>query len=116
MQPEIKKHLTDIRVALDDLAMFVRGKHLAHFEQDKMLRSAIERQLITLGEALTRLVRDAPTFAEAIPDRRRIIAFRNILVHGYDVIENRTVWGVLEGHLPALRAHIDRLLNTPDAP
>jgi uncharacterized protein with HEPN domain len=41
----------------------------------------------------------------------RIVAFRNILIHGYATVDDRIVWGVVEGSLPALRAALKKLLG-----
>jgi uncharacterized protein with HEPN domain len=78
-----------------------------------MLRSAVERQFTVLGEARSRLARDFPSVAALIPDRARIIAFRNILVHGYASVDDRIVWGVIENHLNPLRAAVSKALTTP---
>ena len=48
---------------------------------------------------------------QRITDHRRIIAFRNILVHAYAQIDDRLVWGVVEANLPTLIAEIDALLE-----
>ena len=61
-----------------------------------MLRAAVERQFEIIGEALNRLFRLEHDLADRITDGRRIIAFRNILVHAYAQIDNRVVWGVIE--------------------
>jgi uncharacterized protein with HEPN domain len=78
-----------------------------------MLRSAVERQFTVLGEARSRLARDFPSVAALIPDRARIIAFRNILVHGYASVDDRIVWGVIENHLNPLRAAVSKALTAP---
>ena len=43
----------------------------------------------------------------------RIIAFRNILIHGYATVDDRIVWGVVENYLAQLQAAVKRLLETP---
>ena len=50
--------------------------------------------------------------AEQVADHRRIIAFRNILVHGYATVDDRIVWGVVETSLPALMKSVDGLLSS----
>ncbi len=78
-----------------------------------MLRSAVERQFSIIGEALSRLDKDSPDVAAAIPDHGRIIAFRNILIHGYAAVDDRIVWGVIENHLASLRNAVDAQLAKP---
>ena len=40
----------------------------------------------------------------------RIVAFRNILIHGYASVDNRLVWGVIEANLLALKTTLGNLL------
>jgi uncharacterized protein with HEPN domain len=47
---------------------------------------------------------------------RRIIAFRNRLIHGYAAVLNDVVWGVVEADLPTLRAEVTRLLEDEEPP
>jgi uncharacterized protein with HEPN domain len=39
------------------------------------------------------------------------VAFRNVLIHGYATVDDRLVWGVVEGSLPGLRSHLSELLT-----
>jgi uncharacterized protein with HEPN domain len=75
------------------LSTFIAGKTLDDYLADALLRSGVERQLIIVGEALSRLIKIEPTAASDISDSRQIIAFRNILVHGYDIVRTEVVWG-----------------------
>ena len=74
-----------------------------------MLRSAIERQFEIIGEALNRLKRLDPETAVRISDYQRIIDFRNVLAHGYDVVSDQVVWDIVQNKLPDLRREIDEL-------
>ncbi len=51
-----------------------------------------------------------------MPDLPRIIAFRNILVHGYAAIDYETVWRLVREKLPELLASLTALLGAQDAP
>ena len=84
-------------------------KTFADFDGDLMLRSAVERQFEILGEALNRLDHLDATLAARIPDLRQIVAFRNILIHGYAVIDRARVWRAAQDDLPPLRAALDDL-------
>jgi uncharacterized protein with HEPN domain len=111
MRLEAKKYLYDVRQAADLIARFTAGKAFAQYEADAMLRSAVERQLEIIGEALTQLARLDEPLASRITDYRRIIAFRNILVHGYAQVDDRLVWDVVQSKLPALRQEVTGLLE-----
>ncbi|MBL7214130.1 MAG: DUF86 domain-containing protein [Phycisphaerae bacterium] len=111
MRPETKKFLYDMQQACVSLTVFLKGKNLEDYLQDELLRSAVERKLMILGEALSQVVRIDPETEIQIPDARKIIDFRNILVHGYFAIEHETVWGILQKDLPLLMNQISRLLK-----
>ena len=51
--------------------------------------------------------------AAAISEYQRIIAFRNILIHAYDVVEPLVVWDILQGKLPRLLDEVRELLAQP---
>ena len=110
MRLESKKYLFDIRQAAGLLTDFTRGKSFADFQGDPMLRSAVERQFEIIGEALTKLAKVDQETAALISEHRRIIAFRNILIHGYAQIDDRLVWGVVESKLPTLSQEMKKLL------
>jgi len=110
MRLEAKKLLEDIRRAAELITRFVEDKHLADYAADPLLRSGVERQFEIIGEALNRLTRTEEAVAERITHSSRIIAFRNILIHGYDLVDHGVVWDVIETHLPLLRRQVQALL------
>ena len=111
MRVEAKKYLHDISQAADLLTRFVSAKSLTDFENDAMLRSAVERQFEIIGEALAQLARLDAALAERITECRRIIGFRNILIHGYAEIDPRMVWDIIETKLPRLRREVREILT-----
>ena len=108
MRLEAKKLLYDINRAADLLA---EGKTFDHYLGDAMLRAAVEREFEIIGEAISRLVKLDESLAARISEYRRIVAFRNILIHGYADIDNRLVWDVVEAKLPVLRREVAVLLG-----
>jgi uncharacterized protein with HEPN domain len=74
-----------------------------------MLRAAVERQFEIIGEALNQLSRVDGALAGRISDYRRIIAFRNILIHGYAEIDDQLVWDIVETQMPVLKRDIAKL-------
>ncbi len=92
MRLEAKKYLYDIQQAGERIAEFTAGKHLEDYRHDAMLRAAVERQFEIVGEALARLSRIDEALAARISEYRRIVASRNILIHGYADVDDRVVW------------------------
>jgi uncharacterized protein with HEPN domain len=105
-----RAYLWDVREAADAIAGFVLGRSFDDYSGDLMLRSAVERQLAIIGEALSLLARVDQPLAARIPELRRVIAFRNVLIHGYDRVDNTWVWRIVEIDLPLLRRHVADLL------
>ncbi len=110
MRIESKKYLYDIQQAATRIAEFTRAKTFGDYGADGLLRSAVERQFEVIGEALTQLARIDIETASRLPEYRRIIAFRNVLIHGYAEVDHRVVWSIVELKLPALRQHVESLL------
>lgn len=113
MRLELKKHLEDIRQAGELARQFVAGKSLPDYQADPLLRAGVERQFEIIGEAQNRLIKADPSLAAAISEYQRIIAFRNILIHAYDVVEPLVVWDILQGKLPRLLDEVRALLAQP---
>ena len=114
MQLEAKKYLEDMRQAAALLDQFTAGKTFEDYQADPLLRSGVERQLAVAGEALGQLSKIAPAAAQSISERRRIVAFRNLLFHGYAAVDDRVVWDIVQNRLPVLKTDVDALLARKD--
>lgn len=111
MRLESKKILEDISHATTEIVKFTKGKKHDDYAADSLLRSAVERKFEIVGEALTRLNRRDPAVASLIHDADKIVAFRNVLIHGYDIVDDRLVWDAVEAKLPVLIDDVHRLLQ-----
>ncbi len=110
MPRDARKYLWDALRAVDLLQTFSRGKSFIDYEADDLLRSGVERQFEIVGEALNQLSRAAPEVATKVPDLPRIVAFRNILIHGYATVDDALVWQLLVEKVPELQRTLQRLL------
>ena len=99
----------DILRSIQETETFCHGKTFADFRQDRALQLIIEREIEIIGEALARLRRNHPNLADRIPDIHKIIGLRNVLAHGYDVLDNEILWDIVENKLPILKADILKL-------
>lgn len=116
MQPKAPKHLEDIRDAAGFIRQATGGRSLDDYRNDRMFRQAVERNFEIIGEAMRRLSRDDPQTAARVTSHQQIVAFRNLLIHGYDLIDDEKVWNVIENDLPRLEQEVTDLLSedTPD--
>ncbi len=111
MQHDSRAYLWDVRQAADAILDFVAGLDLKTYAETRVIHSAVERQFQIIGEALNQLSKGDPVLAANIPDLPRIVAFRNLLIHGYAVVEHPRVWRIIQESLPLLRAKVTALLE-----
>ncbi len=83
--------LLDLMTAAREIEDFISGVDIERFQSDKLLRYAVERQLIVIGEAARRL---SESFRSSTPDVpwKAIIGLRNILAHEYGEILAERIW------------------------
>jgi len=111
MNDRTRKLLFDVLDSARSIRDWCAGRSFADYETDRKFRRAVEREFEIIGEALNRLDHDDPETAERIPELGRIVGFRNRIIHGYDAVDNATVWGIIESHLPVLQAQVEALLK-----
>jgi len=116
MRLEARKYLYDIQEAAGFAAQFTAGKDFAEYQQNPMLRLAVERAFAIIGEALAQLARVDAALAKKITDFRSIVAFRNILVHAYAQIDDRLVWDIVQAKLPVLIREVAAIMAAEDCP
>lgn len=91
MRRDPQAYLWDVREASRLILDFVHDKTYEDFLGSALVRSAVERQFEVIGEALSQLARIDEGLAARVPEHRRIIAFRNVLIHGYASLDHRLV-------------------------
>ena len=100
---------------IKDTASFVvsvtENKTLEDYSRDRLLRQAVERNLEIVGEAVGRLKRNDPNTALRLSEHERIVAFRNVLIHGYDLVDDELVWETIQTKLPILLSEVEELLQ-----
>jgi uncharacterized protein with HEPN domain len=102
MEHDPKGYVFDILQACKHIQQFTAGKNFDDYRHDILLKSAVERQLTIIGEALNKLRREAPDLSDQIGEAEKIIAFRNVIVHGYDIISDQIVWDIVSSKLDNL--------------
>lgn len=96
--------------------LVARGKDA--YDADEMLRYAAEDLLIRLGECVSRIDRDEPEFVDAHPDLelRRLKDARNVIAHGYDIVDAELLWAILSTNVAQVALRVALLIEQePDA-
>ena len=110
MKREIKKYLFDIKTSIDSIFDYLGNtRNFFEYQENKLLRRGIEREIEIIGEATNRILKLDSTFQ--IENARKIVDTRNWVIHGYDKVDDLVVWGIVSNHLPKLKIEIENLLN-----
>lgn len=112
MDRNIRKYLFDIRSAIGEVELFLtqRPRQYQVFVQDHMFRSAIERQIGIIGEAMSQLLKLDPNIP--IENAKNIKGTRNYIIHAYDTLEPHIIWGIVINDLPKLKLEVQTLLDS----
>lgn len=112
MQPsdKDKSYLWDIREACKDILSFIIGLSFHDFSNNKMVRYAIERQILVIGEAANHLSEEFINNSANIP-WRRIIGMRNIIAHEYGEILVERIWITAKDHIEDLLNNVNQFLD-----
>ena len=112
MDRNIRKYLYDIKTAIGEIELFLtqRPKQYQVFIEDHMFRSAIERQIGIIGEAMSQILKlDSNILIE---NAKNIKGTRNYIIHAYDTLEPHIIWGIVINDLPKLKLEVQALLES----
>ena len=111
MDKTVVKYLVDIKQAIEDIELFTsqRPRQFAVFCEDLMFRSAIERKIEIIGEAMTKILKVEPLIP--ISNAKKIRGTRNYIVHAYDTLSVEMLWGIVINDLAGLKKEVVDLIN-----
>jgi uncharacterized protein with HEPN domain len=112
MKGEVRKNFIDVLHAAEEIMGFVKNMDFQAYSDSTVTQRAVERNFEIIGEALNRIKKFDPETLASISEHYRIIGFRNILIHGYDTVDEMMVWDAIENHLPLLIGETKNLLNS----
>ncbi len=110
MNKSAAKELADILQAIAHIEIHLHGKRdYSLFHENITIHSAVERELLIIGEAVNRLLKRFPDIN--ISDAKKIVGLRNKMIHEYDVVDDAQLWSIIINHLPRLKIEVERLLK-----
>lgn len=103
-------YLLDILNSIDSIYEYLGDERdFKLYEENKLLRRAVEREFEIIGEATNRILKIHENIE--ISNARRIVNLRNWVIHSYDSVDNILVWGIIDKDLPLLKAQVLTLLE-----
>jgi uncharacterized protein with HEPN domain len=110
MQRDPRAYFSEILEAIAAIDAALEDVDLALYRANRLVRSAVEREFIIIGEAMIALSHHAPHLFEKITNARRVVNFRNQLTHEYLSIDDEIVWAVAKRDNKILRSDCEQLL------
>ncbi|NJL26011.1 MAG: DUF86 domain-containing protein [Calothrix sp. SM1_5_4] len=109
MSRKIEAYVEEILKSIAEIESFIIGMAFAQYAQDAKTKAAVERKLLNIGEALNQAGQISEEIEKKVTDFRKIIGFRNILVHGYFGVDDALVWDIVSTKLARLKSDVESL-------
>jgi uncharacterized protein with HEPN domain len=102
-----EKNLVDVIQAAEEIRNFTRQMDLKAYHESPLTQRAVERDFEIIGEALNRIKKIDEEILKRVSEYQRIIGFRNVLIHGYDLIDDMNFRGLRKSlNTPSVRARM----------
>jgi len=103
------KYLSDILQSIELIEEFTKSTpDFNSYSTDLKTQSAVERQLGIIGEAINKFEHLHPEVV--FENSRKIIGFRNRIIHSYDTIDQSMIWAIIKNHLSLLKSEIKKFV------
>ena len=104
------KYLEDVVLAINDISNFIGDtRQFQVFNENALLKRAIEREFEIIGEAIRNFKSLNSTLE--ISHSKEIIGLRNRIVHAYDSVDYERIWSIVINHLPKLKVEIESIIK-----
>jgi len=109
---DISLYLLDIFIAIDKIKRYCKNfNNIEDLKYSEIAWDATIRELEIIGEAIKILIKNEVINAK---DYRKIVDFRNLIVHKYFGINEEIVWDVIVNKLPILYTNLLDLVKKSD--
>ena len=110
MTEQGKKYLSDILRLIELIEQFTNSiQDYNDYLSDLKTQSAVERQLGIIGEAVNKFDKLFPDLP--LNNAKKIVGFRNRLIHTYDAVDSSIIWAIIKKHLNPLKQEVIEKLN-----
>ncbi len=102
------KHMLD---SVEAILSFAKGKRKASLDKDRLLRSAILRELEILGEAANKVSEKTKRRFPHLP-WKELIGLRNRLIHAYFDVDHDIIWKTVRNYLPTFHKELKQVVSS----
>jgi uncharacterized protein with HEPN domain len=102
--------LEDILEAANKILAYTEGLNFNAFMEDSKTIDAVVRNFSIIGEAASRIPNEYK-FEHPEIEWRRIVGFRNRIIHDYFGIDYYILWEIIVAYVPELVKKVKRLLQ-----
>lgn len=102
--------LQDMLDCISRIEKYTKGFTQKRFENNEMVADAVVRNLEIIGEAARNIPTDLRKISPEIP-WKKIVGFRNIVIHEYFHVDLSNTWVIIKKQLPGLKKQIKAMMK-----
>jgi len=102
-------YFEDILESAQKILLYTKGMKYDKFISDSKTVDAVIRNFEIIGEAARQLPKSVKDNHADI-EWKAIIAFRNVVVHEYFVINHKIMWDIIRNKIPSLTKAVEDIL------
>ena len=105
---KILKYILDIESIIKEIEQ-IKNLYNTYdkFDNDFLVKRAIERELEIIGEAINNIRKINPKIE--ISGVKQIVNLRNLIIHSYDSVDSAILWGIIQKDIPLLKQELIEL-------
>jgi len=107
---DVRLFLYDILECIEKIEKYTKDMDFDDFVKDDLVVDAVIRNLEVIGEAVKNVPEEIRSKYPDIP-WKKIVGFRNIVIHEYFGVDLSIVWTVVKKHLKDLKPKIENVLK-----
>jgi uncharacterized protein with HEPN domain len=103
--------IIDALDSIDAIFEYCKDLEFEDYMNDRKTRDAIYRNIEVIGEAADRTPQYFQLNHPEIP-WQKMLSTRNSIAHGYDKINDKIIWNIINNLLPDLKSKLEKLLDS----
>ena len=109
MYRKAKLLIEDILEAIERIEEYTNNMDFKDFLNDRKTQDAVIRNLEVIGEAAKNIPEELKAKSREIP-WREMVGLRNILIHGYFIVDLEIIWNILSNELEPVKVTLRKFL------